>query len=38
MANDSTIESFAIRVFRILVRRAEGEPETPTEQNAVKTL
>ena len=38
MANDSTIESFAIRVFCILVRRAKGEPETPTEQNAVKTL
>ncbi|MFK3939621.1 hypothetical protein ACI2JA_19115 [Alkalihalobacillus sp. NPDC078783] len=38
MANDSMIESFAIRVFNIFVRRAEGEPDTPTEQNAVKTL
>lgn len=34
MANDSTSESFAIRV---IMYRAEGEPETPTEQNAVKT-
>jgi hypothetical protein len=35
MANDSISESFAIRVF---MKRAEGESETPTEQNAVKTL
>ncbi|MEN0644564.1 hypothetical protein MKY91_15535 [Alkalicoccobacillus gibsonii] len=24
--------------FLFLVKRAEGEPETPTEQNVVKTL
>lgn len=35
MANDSMSESFAFRVF---AKQAEGEPETPTEQNAVKTL
>jgi len=35
MANDSTSESFAIRIFAY---RAEGEPDTPTEQNAMKTL
>jgi hypothetical protein len=31
MANDSTIESFAIRVSVLLVRRAEGEPDTPVD-------
>ncbi|MEK4566698.1 hypothetical protein MKX54_18650 [Alkalihalobacillus sp. FSL R5-0424] len=34
-ANDSIAESFAIHFF---AKRAEGEPETPTEQNVVKTL
>ncbi len=33
MANDSTIESFAIRVFGFFVRRAEGEPDTPAEKH-----
>lgn len=35
MANDSSIESFAIR---FLTKQAEGEPDTPVEKYAVKTL